>query len=178
MKFKAYSTVALAFAGLVFLNAGTEHNNAIITNTGIAFLGVSALLFASYFILEWLRDKPPGIDSRTDLEKFKRKAKKITVNLDNAKVKTNTWTEERAISNSTESGYLALFGREDSNIEKVRNTLSTIVIPLIIDGKAMDYTYSTARAPETLSMLLSIQKETTLYVNENQEFYLDLEFLE
>jgi len=116
----------------------------------------------------------------SEIERQKKYWTKIPINLNEVEILTNSWHEE-IVFNNTKSGALnQLFGRGDLNIEVLSRNENSILIQAPFKGKKLKIIQDISLDIKTLRMKFAIQKETFLYLNSEKqnEFYLDLEFLE
>ncbi len=146
----------------------------------IIWLGLLIIFpFIIYFLYWEINIRISEKKERNKLKKFKTKAKKIIVNLEDIEIDSNKWYENIVVDNSKYSLLNVFVGRGDRNIKTVRRISNFVRIYFSFEGKKMEYSFNTSMEPEAIKMLLLTHKTTTLYIDpdDSGNYYLDLEFL-
>jgi len=118
--------------------------------------------------------------NESKLKDFKSKADKVKIDLTQASIKTNKWTDEIVTDNSNYAGLNQLTGNSERNIDKIDRTVNSVNVEFKYKGETINHTTNVLMDSDNLKIHLAIQKETILYIDsENYENrYLDLEFID
>lgn len=118
-----------------------------------------------------------------NLMKFKGNAVKIKVNLEDIKIISNSWTEEREKYTSDRDAGIVIYNKlthnDHKNVDLVQVNLNHLIYAFTYQGNAYIYEELIDYDTEKLRIWFIFKKETDLYLDINtEEMYLDLEFLE
>ena len=114
------------------------------------------------------------------LEKFKSESTKLKVNLLEAEIKSNKWTEKVITDESKYAGLNQLNGEPEKNFKLEEKVVSHLKVKTKYNGKTIEFGRNVNMEPDNLRIHLELQKETYLYIDPKniENKYLDLEFME
>jgi len=174
-----YAIFIILFFGMVFIMAGIG-GRGLKGNSTFIWIGLLLITpFVLYFILDCIKSKRKEYKSKLELENFKKTADKIVIDLENIKIKSNSWTDTVVVDNTRYGGLNQLTGNEDKNIKMIKRDINYVKISVPYKEKTLNFNLSVAMEATILKMHFAIKKETILYVDpENPDnYYLDMEFL-
>jgi hypothetical protein len=118
--------------------------------------------------------------SKNKLERFKSESTRLNVNLLEAEIKSNKWTEEVMTDETKYAGLNQLNGEPEKNFRIEEKVVSHLKIRAKYNGKTIEYGQNVNMESDNLRIHLELQKETYLYVDPKniENKYLDLEFME
>ncbi len=162
--------------GFIVLRAGLKSGNTLFISLGIAVMTCLLVIKGIQLVVGRSKQETLNDQRQRDLEIFKNKAQRVSVNLKEIEIKANHWTDVKVIDDSAFGGINELTGYHESNIIKVDRNLNSIRITFPLENKRIDYIANIEMDLTTLRMRFAIKKETTLYIN-GDDMYLDLDFL-
>lgn len=174
-----YILTGLSLIGFIFIvgGLGRRYHEGTIYITMIGFVLLTpTTLYLLFLFIKHRRDNKNAIEK---LISFKDNSIKIKVKV-GYKIITNDWTEEVEIGTHRTVFWNEITGNSLNNVRLEKRYANTIVISICHNSKIEKAFYSSSKDPETLKMLLEINKETILYINKEDSNlkYLDLEFLD
>lgn len=160
----SYLLAGIFLLGFLFFWVGIDGNK--------LFVGIGTLIllpFAIWFFIQNRKLKKLENENEIEIENLKKYGEKIIVNLENLKIKSNSWQQEVIKSSKYED--------EITNID-VNYNMINIDIPY--KGENINYCVHINMENTKLKMHFAIKRETILYVdrNDKNKNYLDLEFLD
>jgi len=174
-----YLIIGLAFLGIIIIRTGLG-----IENFKYPLLVGLVLIILSiyYFFVLKSKNKKEAKESNRVKDDLIRYGDHIKVNLDidNLKILSNKWQEEIIVDNSRYAFINNLTGNSDKNVDTIEVIYSAFLIEVPYKGEKFEILVNTLLDSVTLKMKLTIQKETSLYIDRNNQsrYYLDLDFLE
>ncbi|MCF8296279.1 MAG: hypothetical protein K9J13_01935 [Saprospiraceae bacterium] len=142
-------------------------------------LGLIIILFVIIRTIKKKKEIELNLKKEEQLNLFKNKADKIKVDLSNAVLKSNSWSEDIVVNNSNSGALNQLAGQGYRNINTIQHNENVIKISVPYKDTTIEIKHNINIESQTLKMKLALKEETILYVNPNNthEYYLDLEFL-
>ncbi|HEY5747586.1 MAG TPA: hypothetical protein VIU12_16035 [Chryseolinea sp.] len=146
------------------------------------FFAVGASLVVPVLIvlyIEFNKVRKTEASGRNNLAAFKKNSTPINVDLSQCTVVGNTWTQIREEKTDKEILFNELIGDSFENRDTDHVTVSRITYTTTHQGQRRTFTSPpVAKDKTTLLMLLTMQKETNIYIDpDGQYYYFDLEFL-
>ncbi len=145
----------------------------------IAFFISIFLLNTVYKIYSKRKNKQDLHQQKKDIETFKKKSKRIKVDLENVEIKSNSWSVLKQIDNTKYADLNEVLGDGYSNYEQADINSNIVTVDIPYKGDIMKYRFTTDKDLTSLRIHFALKKETYFYINpyDYGDFYLDLEFL-
>lgn len=175
-----YFIAGLSFLGVIIMYGVAKAHT---PDFNYVFFGIGASLVVPALIalyIEFNKVKKIKASGLNNLADFKKNSQRINVDLSQCTIVGNSWRQVREEKTNKEILFNELIGDSFENREADDIAVSLISYTTTIHGERRKFTSPpVAKDKTTLLMLLEMQKETTIYIDNNSRYYyFDLEFLE
>ncbi len=159
-----YIILGILFLGLLIFRVGLDGNLMFVA------IGIIILLpFTVWLFIENSKEKKVIENNKAEIQKLKKYGERITVNLENITIKSNSWQEE-----------IRHTSQYENDVISVGINANVIELKIPYRGEFIHQTLYINMDTTKLKMHFAIKRETILYVDlkDKNKNYLDLEFLE
>lgn len=176
-----YSGVALILLGMLGYSFFRGYEGEAIVYSGLWFIGSILVVLLGAFLTFYSAKKQDGMDEEERLKRldsFKETSRKITVDLGGCRVESNDYFEETYRNQNYTMQAMDFLHSPASSVEKLGIKQSVVVCEIDVDGKQQTVNSRVfSQDADTLKFKLASRPETTLYFDDEGQYYFDLEFL-
>ena len=172
--FGSYIFIGLTLLGFLIIYAGFggRSKRNVVGETNFYFIGIGIILiipFIVWTIKNKLKSKQIQDDKTADIQRLISFGEKITINLDNLKIQSNSYKQEISVGHGTQQ-----------RNEYVDINHNVILLEIPYKNELIKYKLNIDMDSTKLKMHFAIKEKTEFYVNQEnpRNNYLDLRFLE
>jgi len=146
----------------------------------LLIIGLILTIPLIFYYLKKMKNKElRNIKLNEKQEKFKKTARTITVNLENAEIISNEWNEEIVEELNKHTSLSKYMNYPENNLTNVNRIINNVKIRIPIKGKEKIVQFNIEMDTKNLKIKMALKKETTYYydINNSEMDFLDLSFL-